>query len=226
MYSIRPKLIKALSHRDVFWSIPTAQKEIFVTFDDGPVPRVTEFVLKVLKEFDARATFFCVGDNVRKNKDIYHNIISSGHEVGNHSFHHIDGWKHSVNSYCSDVELCDNFLKSKLFRPPYGRLKPSQRKILQNKYYIIYWSLLSGDFDKKISPEKCYQNTVSKKQINGSIVVFHDSYKTEQKLKYALPRFLEYYSKLGYSFSAITENHCTAVGSRSRVYSGAVGSRQ
>ena len=185
------------------WSLPNDQKEIFLTFDDGPHPIITPYVLKWLKEYDAKATFFCIGKNVKQYNDVYHQIIEDGHEVGNHTYNHVNGWKTNDITYLKDVMQAKEDIKSNIFRPPYGRIKRSQIKELSPVFNIIMWDVLSGDFDVHLSPEKCLQNVVNNVSM-GSIVVFHDSKKAFTRLEYALPKVLEFFHKKGYRMKAIS----------------------
>lgn len=184
------------------WNISTNSKEIYLTFDDGPIPEVTPWVLDQLKIYNAKATFFCVGDNIDKHPEIFNRIIDENHQVGNHTFNHLNGWSTDNRPYFHNVNSCDELTQSSLFRPPYGRLRPAQAQFLNRHYNIIMWDVLSGDFDEKTSKEKCFENVVSSAK-KGSIIVFHDNVKAFEKLKYTLPRVLKYYSNLGYTFNAI-----------------------
>lgn len=197
------------------WDIPNNEKTVYLTFDDGPTPEVTEWVLSQLKKYQVEATFFCIGNNIEKHPDIYSKVILDGHSIGNHTFDHLNGWKTSKNKYLENVALCEekilkfentpnNFNRgAKLFRPPYGRTKLSQAKILREKgYKIIMWDVLSADFDRTISPEHCLENVLKHVQ-SGSIIVFHDSVKAFPNLEYTLPRTLEFLSKNNYSCKAI-----------------------
>jgi peptidoglycan-N-acetylglucosamine deacetylase len=186
------------------WNVPASENKIYLTFDDGPIPDVTEFVLDTLRNFDAHATFFCIGDNVRKHEDIYHKIINDNHSIGNHTFNHLNGWKNGDQEYISNYSLCQKQLglSTRLFRPPYGRIKRSQARLLPVETRIVMWDVLSGDFSKEIKPEICLKKTI-KYTRSGSIVLFHDSVKAATNMKYALPRFLEYFTNAGYSFAAL-----------------------
>jgi len=208
VYAITSNIFQHISQKDIIWKINTSNKEIFLTFDDGPVERVTDFVLEELSKYNAKATFFCVGDNVRKHTNIYQKIIEQNHSVGNHTFHHLNGWNYSLHSYIANVKMSDVLLKTKLFRPPYGKITPLQRKELQKDYYVILWSVIPGDFDKKISKEKCLERAIDNSDNPGSIIVFHDSYKAEEKIRFVLPNFLKHFNDLGYTFSAITPELC------------------
>ncbi len=200
-YSIVNFLIKRI-FPSLEWNIKTHEKIIYLTFDDGPIPEVTPWVLQQLKGYDAKATFFCVGENVKKHPEIFAQVKSENHQLGHHTFSHLNGWKTKNESYFSDVEKGNAVCPSPLFRPPYGKLKRKQIQVLKKLYRIIMWDVLSYDFDKNCSPEKCFQN-VLKHATNGSIIVFHDSLKAEQNLRYALPKVLDYFSKKGYRFEAI-----------------------
>jgi len=190
------------------WSVPTKHNEIFLTFDDGPIPELTPWVLDVLDEFDAKATFFCVGENVKKYRTIAADLFARGHVIGNHTQHHLNGARTKTNTYLNDVKKCQNTINGiapvqpKLFRPPYGKFKTSQMRILRQEFNIIMWSVLSGDFDLKLSPEKCLSKTISASKA-GSIVVFHDNVKAEKNLRVALPGFLQHFKSLGFKFKAL-----------------------
>lgn len=186
------------------WRIPTQEKVLYLTFDDGPIPTVTPWVLEQLEAFQARATFFCVGDNIRKHPEIFEQVVASGHAVGNHTFNHLNGWQTENISYFHNVRHCANMVHSVLFRPPYGRLKPKQAQFLQRHYRIVMWDVLSGDFDPKLSEEQCLANVLNNAE-NGSIIVFHDSLKAEDKLHYVLPKVLEYFAEQGYVFGKLNE---------------------
>ncbi|MCG7500906.1 polysaccharide deacetylase family protein [Tenacibaculum sp. Mcav3-52] len=207
LYFIKtPRILKRLFAKYT-WSFFSTQKEIFLTFDDGPIPKVTEFVLDQLHLFNAKATFFCIGDNIRKYPAVFSRIVNEGHSVGNHTFNHLNGWKNSNTTYINNINKCENLLshqKTKLFRPPYGKIKRKQAKqLLANGYKIIMWDVLSADFDPTITKEKCLQNVLRNVE-NGSIIVFHDSIKASDKLYYVLPKVLEEFSLQGYKFKAIS----------------------
>jgi peptidoglycan/xylan/chitin deacetylase (PgdA/CDA1 family) len=194
-----------LLYPSLCWRISTRKKEIFLTFDDGPIPGPTDFVLKTLDNYAVKATFFCIGDNIRKHSALYKKIIDDGHQVGNHTFHHTNGWKVTTDKYYEEVRLCEEEMgkhsdqRSKLFRPPYGRIKRDQITSLK-EYNIIMWDVLSVDYSKNLSKESCLRNTL-KVVRPGSIVVFHDSLKAETNLAYALPKFIELCQVKGYLFS-------------------------
>jgi peptidoglycan/xylan/chitin deacetylase (PgdA/CDA1 family) len=189
------------------WSIPVNDKTLYLTFDDGPHPEATPFVLKQLRQHNALATFFCIGKNVAANPDIYRQIINEGHAVGNHTYNHLNGWKTSNADYMNDIALASHEIDSNLFRPPYGRITSFQAKNLKpvmkgKEPKVIMWDVLSGDFDIECPPKQCLANVVFA-SVPGSIIVFHDSEKAFPKLEYALPRILHHFSEKGYSFKSL-----------------------
>jgi peptidoglycan-N-acetylglucosamine deacetylase len=199
---------------NLVWDIPNSENKIYLTFDDGPIPDVTEWVLDVLKSENIKATFFCIGDNIKKHPEVYKRILKEGHQTGNHTFNHLNGWKTKTSHYVDNFKLCETeHLKlpiaigtehSFLFRPPYGKIKPSQSKaIRQLGYKIIMWDVLSYDFDSTISVEKCLENVISNTE-QGSIIVFHDSLKAEKNLKYALPKAIQILKNKGFVFDVIS----------------------
>lgn len=205
MYLVKtPQIIQNL-FPNFTWKIPSHEKVIYLTFDDGPIPEVTPWVLQQLEAFQAKATFFCVGDNVKKHQEVFQRVVEAGHSIGNHTFNHLSGWACENIPYFHNVRRCARLVDSNLFRPPYGRLKPKQSQFLQRHYRIVMWDVLSGDFDAKISKEQCLENVIANAG-KGSIVVFHDSLKAKEKLQYALPKVLNYYSEKGYRFEAMTEH--------------------
>jgi peptidoglycan/xylan/chitin deacetylase (PgdA/CDA1 family) len=189
------------------WRMPPGNKSVYLTFDDGPIPGPTEFVLDELKKFNIKATFFCIGDNVRKHPSVFSRIVEEGHAVGNHTFNHLKGWSTENERYLENIQLFENVVSgraqktSKLFRPPYGRIKRSQIKAL-NDYKIIMWDVLAFDFNKNLSPEKCFGNTKDAVR-DGSIIVFHDSLKAERNMTYAFPRLVETLLQQGYTFKTL-----------------------
>ena len=189
----------------MIWNKSRKDHCIYVTFDDGPIPIVTPYVLNILKQYNAKATFFCIGDNVKKHPDVFEQVKSAGHSIGNHTFNHLKGWKTDNKTYVENFLKADKLLHADLFRPPYGRIKKSQAKLIKKAKpdtKIIMWDVLSGDFDIELKPETCLQHVLRHAE-NGSIVVFHDSLKAYDRLEYVLPRALEEWSKMGYSFDAI-----------------------
>jgi peptidoglycan/xylan/chitin deacetylase (PgdA/CDA1 family) len=195
------------------WDMPTTKKELYLTFDDGPTPEITNWTLDILKQYHAKATFFCIGSNIEKHPNIFESIIKDGHAVGNHTQNHIKGWTTKNKNYLKDIKEAQTIINSKtenlqssivaLFRPPYGQIKPKQgRKLIDIGYQIIMWDVLSFDWDQDLSEEKCLENVVSKSK-SGSIVVFHDSVKASRNMMYTLPKVLEYFSKKGFCFKAL-----------------------
>ncbi len=193
------------------WRIPTSEKKIFLTFDDGPVPEITPRVLSELKKYNAKATFFCVGANANKHPDILSRILADGHSVGNHTYDHLNGWRSKTKDYVENVRKFDAAIQRLnpnpegviLFRPPYGRMKRTQYAWLNTRYAVIMWDVLSGDFDAGTSEERCLKNVLSRTR-EGSVVVFHDSIKAKKNLFYTLPRFLEHFSGNGFRFERLT----------------------
>jgi peptidoglycan/xylan/chitin deacetylase (PgdA/CDA1 family) len=187
------------------WEINSPEKSIYLTFDDGPIAGLTEWILDELRRFDAKATFFCVGENIEKNKNIFERISKEGHQIGNHTFNHIKGFHTSLLEYLRNTDACEVLTKNRLFRPPYGQLRKSQyRSLLRLNYKIVFWDVISYDYEK-ITPEQCLKN-VLKHTKNGSIVVFHDNLKAENNVKYALTRTLEHFSEKGFTFRSISAN--------------------
>jgi peptidoglycan/xylan/chitin deacetylase (PgdA/CDA1 family) len=205
MYLVKSPWLLKKFYPQLIWNRPRSRKVIYLTFDDGPIPVVTPFVLKTLKQYQARATFFCIGDNVQKHPEIYRQVQADGHAIGNHTFNHLKGWDTPDALYKQNFLQADQMLNTMLFRPPYGRIKRSQitqLKTARPGLQIIMWDVLSGDFDTELKPEDCLNN-VLKHTENGSIVVFHDSLKAFDRLEYALPRALKVWSKAGYQFETL-----------------------
>lgn len=183
------------------WRLPADEKKLYLTFDDGPVPGPTEFVLDELARIGAKATFFCIGDNVRKHPAVYARVLAEGHAVGNHTFNHLSGWKTHDTEYIQNIHLCDEALKphvGNLFRPPYGRITRRQIASL-SKYRIVMWDVLTNDYAQSLSPEACLRGSLAASR-NGSIVVFHDSLKAEKNLRFVLPRYLDHFNAQGFTF--------------------------
>ncbi len=191
---------------DMVWSIDQESKVIYLTFDDGPTADITLKILDILDTYSAKATFFCIGGNVKANPKIYSDILRRGHRTGNHTWNHMSGWEYSDFSYFRNILECSELVNSSLFRPPYGRIKRSQVKGLKKQYTIVMWDVLSGDWSAEISPEKCLENVI-KNTRGGSIVVFHDSVKAEKNMLYALPKALEILSKKGFEFKALPQEY-------------------
>jgi peptidoglycan/xylan/chitin deacetylase (PgdA/CDA1 family) len=195
------------------WDIATNNKELYLTFDDGPTPQITNWTLDTLKQYNAKATFFCIGNNIENHPDIFENIIRDGHTIGNHTQNHIKGWRTKTKGYLSEVKEAQTIINSNienlnssslnLFRPPYGQITPKQGKnLLELGYKIIMWDVLSFDWEQDISEEKCLENVISKTKA-GSIIVFHDSVKASRNMMYSLPKVLKIFSEKGYVFKAI-----------------------
>ena len=199
---LKKEHIAAKIFRDLTWHFTGKDNELFLTFDDGPTPEVTPWVLSTLKDFDARATFFCIGQNAEKYPDLYKQIINEGHSVGNHCYSHTKGWGANSKKYISSVRKAAEVIDSNLFRPPYGRIRPNQISQLKNDYNIIMWDVLSKDFDKNFDKEKCLKYVLDFSE-SGSIIVFHDTSKAERNLKYALPEILKHFTKQGFVFNPI-----------------------
>ena len=206
-----PGFVKSI-FSNFIWDIETSRQEVYLTFDDGPTPEITDWVLELLKAYNAKATFFCIGANIEKHPQIFKNIIENDHAIGNHTYNHLKGWKHKTKDYINDVEITQRVIeqhlstsinRKNLFRPPYGKFKSKQAKKLQKQgYKIVLWDVLSFDWDASISQEKCLDNVLTSAK-KGSIIVFHDSIKAEQHLKHVLPKVLEYYTKKGYVFKSL-----------------------
>jgi peptidoglycan/xylan/chitin deacetylase (PgdA/CDA1 family) len=204
-----PWWLKKLYPRCV-WDIPSGEKVLYLTFDDGPHPEVTPFVLDTLQQYNAKGTFFCIGKNVATNAAIYRNMLDAGHRAGNHTFHHLNGWKATDEHYLKNILEAGKYIDSNLFRPPYGRITRFQVRLLteirnspvNSNFNIIMWDVLSGDFDTSLTGATCASYVIKNAQ-PGSIVVFHDSEKAFPRLKEALPKTLEHFSKQGYRFEAI-----------------------
>lgn len=198
-----PVLIEKL-FPNYHWKVKTESKELYLTFDDGPTPEITEWTLEMLDQYSAKATFFCIGKNVESHPKIYNAILSNGHAVGNHTHNHVKGWKTPHDIYIEDVKEASKHITSSLFRPPYGKLTPKQGKTLMaNGFEIVMWDVLSLDWDVSISPENCLEKVLSKSN-KGSIVVFHDSVKASKNMQYVLPRVLNHFTEKGYSFKKLT----------------------
>ncbi len=199
---VRPPYLFRKLYPGAIWRMSKTEKKIFLTFDDGPVPGVTPEALSVLRTFGIKATFFCVGHNVEKHPGIYQQILDEGHATANHTFHHVDGWNTPTKEYIDEVERCSQFVSSGLFRPPYGRMRPPQRKVIQRKFKIVLWDVLTYDFDKTISGEQCLQFALNNSR-EGSIVVFHDSEKAKEKMLYALPKYIVEMRERGFEFGTL-----------------------
>lgn len=206
MYWVKtPSLIKKW-FSSLVWDLPTEHKIVYLTFDDGPHPTATNFVLQQLQQYNAKASFFCIGKNVAENPSIYQQIIQNGHVVANHTHNHVNGFKTSSKDYLQNVIEAKQYINSQLFRPPYGRITPFQKSILQKAgFKIVMWDVLSGDFDTKITSKQCTENVLLY-ATNGSIIVFHDSEKAFPHLQIALPQVLAFFSNKGFEFKGLPTN--------------------
>lgn len=217
MYLVKSPLLLKWYYSNLIWNMDRSEKIVYLTFDDGPIPYVTEFVLNTLKSFKVKATFFCIGDNIIKHKAIFERLKIDGHKIGNHTYNHLNGWKTNDKVYIENFLKCQELTQSNLFRPPYGKIKKSQisklvdswqltvgneLKTENRKLKIVMWDVLSGDFDQNLSPEKCLQNVINNIE-NGSIIIFHDSLKAYDRLKYILPKTIQYLSDKGYQFGTL-----------------------
>ncbi|MDR0332535.1 MAG: polysaccharide deacetylase family protein [Dysgonamonadaceae bacterium] len=200
----QPPLLYRLLYPRATWRIPNErEKTIYLTFDDGPVPEITPWVLDVLDEYNVKATFFCVGDNVRKYPEIYEEILHRGHRVGNHTFNHIQGWRHRTQKFVENAQKASEYIQSNLFRPPHGHMQFKQTTaLIRAGYQVIMWDVVTRDYNQKISPERVFE-IVKKYTRNGSIIIFHDSLKAEKNMKYALPKAIEWLLKEGYKFELL-----------------------
>lgn len=186
-----------------------AQKKIYLTFDDGPIPELTPWVLSTLDAYDAKATFFYVGDNIRKHPELFEKALNANHSIGNHTYNHLRGWKTPSKVYLDNIEKCEAQIQTisggqsrRLFRPPYGQLTFSLARSIAGSYRIVMWDYLTGDFDPSLSPEKCHHGAIQKVGA-GSIVIYHENVKAGASIRFSLPLFLEHFSQLGYQFCAI-----------------------
>ena len=198
-----PDFIK-LMWRTPVWRINPSEKVIYLTFDDGPNPEVTPRVLDILDEFEAKATFFCVGENVMKYPEIFQEVKHRGHAVGNHTFNHVKGTEKTVKEYVDNVGKAHEYIHSKLFRPPHGRITLSQVNKLKADFKIIMWDFITYDFDRQVTSTEIL-NEVKLRSRNGSVVIFHDSLKARKNVLEALPEALRYWKKEGYEVKALHE---------------------
>ena len=216
---IKTPLVAKKMFPNYVWDITTVEKVMYLTFDDGPTPEITNWTLNTLKQYKAKATFFCIGNNIERHPDIFQDILNDEHAIGNHTQNHIKGWKTKAKDYLENIKEAQHSIdfqiqKSKivnqkslitnLFRPPYGQITPKQgKKLIELGYKIIMWDVLSFDWDKDVNKEICLNN-VTNKATNGSVIVFHDSLKASKNMQYALPKVLEHFSKKGYSFKVLS----------------------
>ncbi|PKP51572.1 MAG: polysaccharide deacetylase family protein [Bacteroidetes bacterium HGW-Bacteroidetes-1] len=204
MKSVTIPTFLRIFYPSLLWQMPTGNKRLYLTFDDGPHPEITPSVLDLLDQFDAKATFFCVGENVLKYPETYQMVIEKGHLTGNHAYNHLNGWKTPLLKYYENVNHCRDYVDSKWFRPPYGRITPAQIQTLKKEYSIVMWTILSYDFDKDTNPEQC-TDYVLESLSDGAIIVFHDSEKAARNMLPALKNVLEVCSNMGYRFMRIDE---------------------
>lgn len=206
MYLIKTPFWLRLIYRSCTWRMPTKEKVLYVSFDDGPHPEATPFVLAQLAQYNAKASFFCIGKNVQLYPSIYAETIAANHTVGNHTQQHMNGWEHTTDAYLNEIQLAQKSIASNLFRPPYGRIRFAQIKALRARpdlpQNIVMWDVLSGDFDVNMTGEKCAQHVIQH-AAPGSIIVFHDSAKAMDRLRIALPKVLAHFTQLGYQFKAL-----------------------
>jgi peptidoglycan/xylan/chitin deacetylase (PgdA/CDA1 family) len=202
MYAVKtPALVKAL-YSDFIWNLNRKENSVYLTFDDGPHPQITLEVLNLLAEANAKGTFFCVGANIEKYPETYNRVLAEGHSVGNHTYDHMNGWKNSNAAYYRSILKCKNYTNSKLFRPPHGKITRTQAKAVKKKFDIVMWDVLSADFDKSVPKEKCFENVVRNIK-PGSIVIFHDSEKSSEKMLYTLPKVLAFIAEKNWNLKAI-----------------------
>ena len=201
---VSPPFLLRLAYPGVTWHQSRKEKVLYLTFDDGPIPEVTPKVLALLEQYNAKATFFCIGDNVKKHPDVYASLLVHGHATGNHTFHHYNSWNVSAKYFLKDVEDAKQLIASNLFRPPYGKLTPATLFHLHRNYKIIMWDVISCDFDVTVSKETVYNNVITHAR-EGSIIVFHDSLKASENMLYALPKVLQYFSERGFKFEKLGE---------------------
>jgi len=202
MYTVKPPFFVKPFLGNTIWRIPTEEKVLYLTFDDGPHPVITPKVLDILLEYQVKATFFCLGKNVKAHPQIFQNLLAGGHRVGSHTYDHPSGWKTDDREYMRNVTAGNEMIGSDLFRPPYGQITPTQVKLLEKKYRIVMWDVLSGDFDRNTSPERTCENVVDHAR-PGSVIVFHDSEKAAQNMLFALPRCIDRLQKKGFKFEPL-----------------------
>jgi peptidoglycan/xylan/chitin deacetylase (PgdA/CDA1 family) len=198
---VKPSQLAEMAFPKFTWRV-AGDTKIYLTFDDGPIPEVTEWVLDTLASFNIKATFFCVGENVVKYPEIFKKILDANHSVGNHTFNHLNSWKTDNTRYIENIALASEVIDSKLFRPPYGKIRPSVTNKVLRTHKTIMWDVLSRDYDQDLTPEECCE-IVLKKVSKGSIIVFHDSLKAEKNLRYALPKSIEQLLERGFEFDKL-----------------------
>lgn len=202
MKAVTVPVFLRIFYPSLLWQMPAGNQTLYLTFDDGPHPEITPKVLELLHQYQAKATFFCVGENVQRFPQTYAEILNQGHKTGNHSMNHLNGWKTNQNHYYENVNDCRKYVDSDLFRPPYGRITPMQIQSLKKEYKIVMWTVLSYDFDPETTPEQCLNYVIDNTE-DGAIIVFHDSEKSSHNMFFALPKILEYYSNKGFRFETL-----------------------
>lgn len=202
MYLAKAPILLQWLYPTLTWHRSRSEKCLFLTFDDGPIPDVTPDIVKILEDYQIKATFFCVGENIKKHPHLFEQLMDHGHRIGNHTYNHLNGWKTNNNTYLTNVARCQHLTQTNLFRPPYGRASRAQYASLRQQYEIIMWDVLSGDFDVNLSPQDCLTNVI-KHTRNGSIIVFHDNMKAIPRVTYALPRAIEHWLANGYTFDVL-----------------------
>ena len=211
MYFFKTPRLFQLLYPDALWHGDRKRKKIYLTFDDGPVPGITDYILDVLSALEVKATFFCVGDNIKKYPEVFKRIVNEKHGVGNHTFNHLNGWKVSEDDYLKNIQLCDEVIGNnsqigpiKLFRPPYGKIPIRVLKKIRDEYKIIMWDVLSYDFSGKVKAEKCLEKSLRYTE-NGSIIIFHDSKKSTEKTKLIISQYIQYFKNKNYDFCKIED---------------------
>lgn len=199
---VKPPRLARVAFPRLIWKIPNKDNKIYLTFDDGPIPHITEWVLDTLDTYQVKATFFCVGENVKKHPQVYAKVLERGHSIGNHTFNHLNSWKTNNATFINNISESSILINTKLFRPPYGKIRHSLTYILKKKFKIIMWDVLAKDYDNTITPQECLNNVLTHTS-SGSIIVFHDSIKAFTNLQYALPRAIEHLLNKGYVFDVI-----------------------
>lgn len=197
-----PDWLRPLLGSELLWRVRRPEKKIYLTFDDGPVPEVTPQVLALLDRYGWKATFFCVGENVAKHPELYRRLQKEGHQVGNHSFNHVRGFRYNDADYVANVDKARHYIDSKLFRPPHGELRRSQAALLKKDFTIVMWDLITYDYDAAMEADDILK-LIRKNLRPGSIVVFHDSIKAQKNVLQVLPKALEYWTEQGYSFGVL-----------------------
>lgn len=196
-----PKIIRAL-YPGAIWRMDPCEKSVYLTFDDGPIPEITPWVLDLLDAYEIKATFFMVGDNIRKYPHTYHMVVDRGHRIGNHTFNHIRGFEYLSENYLANTDKANEVMQTDLFRPPHGHMRWAQYWVLKKFYKIIMWDLVTRDYSIRKNGEQVFQ-IVKKYVRNGSIITFHDSIKAEKNMKFALPRSIEWLKEQGYEFKLL-----------------------